>query len=84
MKTPPIPSQPPQVSRRAGLRVTQRLLKFTQRQDLELTAGVDLDWPTHARGSGRTAGGGGTSSGKVKAVSVGIRSMCTRARVVCG
>jgi len=47
------------MARRAGVRVSQRLLNFTQRQDLELTAGLDVDWPVEGRGGVRLGGGGG-------------------------
>ncbi|KIY97113.1 hypothetical protein MNEG_10847 [Monoraphidium neglectum] len=48
------------VSRRAGVRVSRRLLNFTQRQDVEVAAGLDLDWPARGRG----IGGGGASAGR--------------------
>jgi hypothetical protein len=38
------------------VRVSRRFLNFTERQDLQLSAGVDVDWPS-AGGGARTTGG---------------------------
>jgi hypothetical protein len=56
-------------ARRAGLRVSRRLLNFTQRQDLEVAAGVDVDWPVESRGGG--AGAAARRGSKPTAVSGG-------------
>ncbi|KAI8466711.1 MAG: hypothetical protein J3K34DRAFT_524335 [Monoraphidium minutum] len=53
-----------QLSRRVGVRVSRRFLNFTQRQDLEVAAGLDVDWPTAAR-SAAGGGGGGGARGRV-------------------
>lgn len=45
--------------------VSRRFLDFTAHQDLQLAAGLDLDWPKAAK----TAVGGGSSSSKLNAVS---------------
>ena len=36
-------------TRKAVLKLSHKWLGFTQRQDLKLTAGVDVDWPLGAR-----------------------------------
>lgn len=38
-------------SRAATVRVSRRFLDFTAHQDLQLTAGLDLEWPKAARGA---------------------------------
>lgn len=35
--------------------ISRRFLTFTERQDLQVKAGVEVDWPT----GGRTTGSGG-------------------------
>lgn len=52
-----------QVSRRAGIRVSRRFLNFTQRQDLEVSAGLDVDWPAGAAAGGGGAGAAGRRGG---------------------
>ncbi|GBF92420.1 hypothetical protein Rsub_04524 [Raphidocelis subcapitata] len=51
------------LARRAGLRLSRRLLNFTQRQDVELTAGLDVDWPGAGGQSGQP-GQSGRRGGK--------------------
>lgn len=49
------------------MRLSRRFLDFTAQQDLQLTAGLDLDWP---RAANTAVGGSGSSSSKLKAVSL--------------
>lgn len=53
-----------QMVRTAKVSVSRRFLDFTAHQDLQLSAGLDLDWPRAAR----SAVGGARSSSRVKAV----------------
>lgn len=53
------------MTRTGCVRLSRRFLDFTAQQDLQLTAGLDLDWPRVAN----TAVGGSSSSNKLKAVS---------------
>jgi hypothetical protein len=55
------------MSRTGAVRLSRRFLDFTAHQDLQLTAGLDLDWPRAAKAA---VGGGRSSSNKLKAVSV--------------
>jgi hypothetical protein len=52
------------MNRTASVRLSRRFLNFTANQDLQLSAGLDLDWPKAAK-----AAVGGSSSSKLKAVS---------------
>lgn len=58
---------PAQMNRTGAVRLSRRFLDFTAHQDLQLTAGLDLDWPRAAKAA---VGGGRSSSNKLKAVSV--------------
>lgn len=50
------------MTRTAHIAVSRRFLDFTAHQDLQLTAGLDLDWPKAAK-----TAVGGSSSSKLKA-----------------
>eukprot|EP00775_Hariotina_reticulata_P003981 gene3981-4234_t len=52
--------------RTAKVSVSRRFLDFTAHQDLQLSAGLDLDWPRPARNA--VGGAQSSSSSKVKAV----------------
>jgi hypothetical protein len=57
-----------QMVRGARVAVSRRFLDFTAHQDLQLSAGLDLDWPKPAK----TAVGGSSSSSKLNAVSTSL------------
>jgi len=57
------------MSRTGSVRLSRRFLDFTAHQDLQLSAGLDVDWPRPAR-----TAAGGSSSGKLKAVSLLLSS----------
>eukprot|EP00877_Chromochloris_zofingiensis_P011258 jgi/Chrzof1/6386/Cz18g08120.t1 len=42
-------------SRRAGVRISRRFLNFTERQDLQLAAGLDVDWTTAPRTASKSS-----------------------------
>lgn len=58
------------MTRTAAVRVSRRFLDFTAHQDLQLSLGLDVDWPKAAK----TAVGSSSSSSKPKAV--GTESSC--------
>jgi hypothetical protein len=54
-----------QMTRTASVRLSRRFLNFTANQDLQLSAGLDLDWPKAAKAA---VGGSSSSTSKLKAV----------------
>ena len=52
---------------RAGFRLTRRFLNFTERQDLELCAGVDLTWGAGAAAAQSRGLGASLLSGPLRA-----------------
>ena len=46
-----------QITKRASIKLSHKALNFTQRQDLKVTAGVDLTWPEGSSQPPKTVSG---------------------------